>query len=383
MKIVYYLPSLVASGGIERIITFKANYFAEHFENYDITIITSEQMGEEPYFALSPKVKHIDINVPIDRPYSQSRLKKYVTYPYRYYLFKRRLSKILKMLSADIFISTMRRELNFINDLKDGSIKIGEFHVMRSAYGSQVIQGGNLIARRIKNYLANRFITNLSKLRKVVILTYEGSSEWPELHNIEVIPNPISSLLINKRSTYSNKKVIAVGRYVPQKGFDMLISAWQKVSQKHPDWELNIFGDGQLRQPYQLLINKLGINENCFLRASVQNIYDKYIESSIFVLSSRYEGLPLVLGEAMSYGVAPIAFSCPYGPKDMIEDGVNGILVKNGDCEELANQICFLIENPQKRKCIAEQAYISSKKYCMKNIAGRWNNLFETIIKNN
>ncbi len=383
MKIVYYLPSLVASGGIERIITFKANYFAEHFEDYDITIITSEQMGENPYFELSPKVKHIDIDVPIDRPYSQSRLKKYVAYPYRYYLFKNRLSKTLKLLSADIFISTMRRELNFINDLKDGSIKIGEFHVTRSAYGSETIQSRNFIVKWIRTYFAKRFIYDLSRLRKVVILTHEGSSEWPELHNIEVIPNPISSKLTNKQSNCLNKKVIAVGRYVPQKGFDMLISTWQKVLQKHPDWELNIFGDGQLKQSYQRLIDKLGINESCFLRASVKNIYDEYIESSIFVLSSRYEGLPLVLGEAMSYGVAPISFSCPYGPKDMIKNGINGILVKNGNCEELANQICLLIEDPQKRKYIAEQAYISSQKYYMENIAIKWINLFETIIKSN
>lgn len=157
----------------------------------------------------------------------------------------------------------------------------------------------------IRTYFAKRFIYDLSRLRKVVILTHEGSSEWPELHNIEVIPNPISSKLTNKQSNCLNKKVIAVGRYVPQKGFDMLISTWQKVLQKHPDWELNIFGDGQLKQSYQRLIDKLGINESCFLRASVKNIYDEYIESSIFVLSSRYEGLPLVLGEAMSYGVAP------------------------------------------------------------------------------
>lgn len=383
MKIVYYLPSLVATGGIERIVTFKANYFAEHFENYDITIITSEQMGDKLSFALSSKVKHLDIDVPIDRPYSQGRLKRYVAYPYRYYLFRKRLSKTLNLLRADIFISTMRRELNFINDLKDGSIKIGEFHVTRSTYGSEAIQSRNLIVKRIKTYLENRFVNNLSRLRKVVILTHEGSLEWPELHNIEVIPNPISTLLVNKRSNCLEKKVIAVGRYTPQKGFDRLIPVWKKVAERHPDWILNIYGGGGLKRSYQQQIDELKLKENCFLKEPVKNIYNKYIESSIFVLSSRYDGLPLVLGEAMSYGVAPIAFSCPYGPKDMIEDGINGILVKNGDCEELANQICHLIENPQKRKEIAEQAYISSKKYDMENIAGRWEKLFETIIKNN
>ncbi len=383
MKIVYYLPSLVASGGIERIIAFKANYFAEHFENYDITIITSEQMGEKPYFELYPKVKHIDIDVPIDRPYSQSKLKKYLAYPYRYYLFKKRLSKTLKMLGADIFISTMRRELNFINDLKDGSIKIGEFHVTRSAYGSETIQSRNLIAKRIKNYLANRFVTNLSRLSKVVILTHEGSLEWPELHNIEIIPNPLPTLVINKRSNCLGKEVIAVGRYSPEKGFDRLISAWKKVAERYSDWILNIYGEGGLKKSYQKQIDELGLNESCFLKEPVKNIYDKYIESSIFVLSSYYEGFGMVIIEAMSCGLPVVSFSCPCGPRDMIENGINGILVKNGDSEELANQICFLIENPQMRKNVADQAYISSGKYHIESIAERWKNLFETIIKNN
>lgn len=381
MKIVYYLPSLVVSGGIERIITFKANYFAEHFEDYDITIITSEQMGENPYFALSSKVKQIDIDVPIDRPYTQSRLKKYVAYPYRYYLFKRRLSKSLKMLNADIFISTMRRELNFINDLKDGSIKIGEFHVTRFAYGSEAIHSVNFITKRIKSYLANRFITNLSRLRKVIILTHEGSLEWPELHNIEVIPNPIPTLVINKRSNCLGKKVIAVGRYTPEKGFDILISAWKKVAEKYSDWSLNIYGEGELKESYQKQIDELGLNESCFLKPPVKNIYDKYIESSILVLSSHDEGFGMVIIEAMSCGLPVVSFSCPCGPKDLIENGINGILVKNGDGEELANQICHLIEKPEMRKKIAEQAYISSKKYYMENIAASWKNLFETIIK--
>lgn len=383
MKIVYYLPSLVASGGIERIITFKANYFAEHFENYDITIITSEQMGENPYFALSPEVKHIDIDVPIDRPYSQNRLKKYLTYPYRYYLFKKRLSKALNILSADIFISTMRRELNFINDLKDGSIKIGEFHVTRSAYGSETIQSGNLIVKALKKHLSNLFFSNVSKLKKVVLLTNEEMSDWPGFTNATVIPNPIANIQNSNVSDCMSKKVIAVGRYVHQKGFDMLISVWQNVSEKHPDWILNIYGEGDLKENYQQQITQLGLNESCFLKEPVKNIFDKYAESSIFVLSSRYEGFGMVIIEAMSCGLPVVSFSCPCGPKDIIENGINGILVKNGDSEELANQICHLIENPQKRKCIAEQAYSSSKKYYIENIAGRWKSLFETIIKNN
>jgi len=379
MKIVYYLPSLVASGGIERIITFKANYFAEHFENYDITIITSEQMGEKPYFELSPKVKHIDIDVPIDRPYSQSRLKKYVAYPYRYYLFKNRLSKTLKLLSADIFISTMRRELNFINDLKDGSIKIGEFHVTRSAYGSETIQSRNFIVKLLKKYFSSLFISNISKLKKVVLLTNEEMYNWPHLNNAIVIPNPIANIQNNNISNCMSKQVIAVGRYVHQKGFDMLISAWQKVREKHSDWILNIYGEGDLKKDYEQQITELGLTENCFLKEPVKNIFDKYAESSIFLLSSRYEGFGMVIVEAMSCGLPVVSFSCPCGPKDIINDDDNGLLVEPNDVVQFANRINYLIENERSRVNMGKNALLCAEKYRIGNVAGLWCNLFESI----
>ena len=200
MKIAYYLPSLQAPGGIERIVTFKANYFAEHFEGYDITIITSEQMGKAPHFPLSPKVKHIDLGVSFDLPYSQSIVSKVLKYPFRYYRFKQRLSNLLNELKPDITISTMRRELNFITKLKDGSLKIGEFHVSRYAYGAEALKRKSPIVNMIKKRWANRFVKNLSKLSRVIILTSEGAKDWPELTNISIIPNPISTPVEGKQT---------------------------------------------------------------------------------------------------------------------------------------------------------------------------------------
>jgi len=337
MKIAYYLPSLQAPGGIERIVTFKANYFAEHFEGYDITIITSEQMGKAPHFPLSPKVKHIDLGVSFDLPYSQSIVSKVLKYPFRYYRFKQQLSNLLNELKPDITISTMRRELNFITKLKDGSLKIGEFHVSRYAYGAEALKRKSPIVNMIKKRWANRFVKNLSKLSRVIILTSEGAKDWPELTNISIIPNPISTPVEGKQTDILSHNAIAVGRYAPQKGFDMLIPAWSIVAQRHPDWKLHI--------------------------------------------SSRYEGLPLVLGEAMAYGVAPVAFACPCGPRDMITHGKNGILVENGNIEQLAEQICYLIENENIRIEMGRQAKIRAKDFTMEAISQQWKSLFEELME--
>lgn len=380
MKIVYILPSLQAPGGIERIITFKANYFAEHFKGYEITIITSEQMGKAPHFPLSPKVKHIDLGTSFDLPYSQSFISKLLKYPFRYLQFKQRLSNILNELQPDITISTLRRELNFITKLKDGSIKIGEFHVSRSAYGAEAMQTKNPIANMLKKRWSHQFVKNLSKLSRVIILTREGAKEWPELKNISIIPNPISTPTEGKQANILSHHVIAVGRYTTQKGFDRLISAWSIVVKKHPDWNLHIYGEGDLKEEYERLINDLQLKENCLLHHTVSDIAEKYCVSSIFVLSSRYEGLPLVLGEAMAYGVAPVAFTCPYGPRDMITHQKNGILVEDGNIEQLASQICYLIENEDIRKEIGKQAQIRAKDFTMETISRQWKSLFDELV---
>lgn len=382
MKIAYYLPSLHAPGGIERIITFKANYFAEEY-NYDVVIITSEQLGKAPYFPLSPKVKHIDINIPIDLPYDQSFIKRLINYPQRYHRFKKKLTKTLIQVDADIVISTLRRELNFITKIRDKSIKIGEFHVTRYQYGAEALHSASPIIRLIKKRWAKSFIHNLMKLKTVVLLTHESAIDFPELSNITVIPNPISTPINGKSADLSAKKAIAVGRYAPQKGFDLLIAAWRLVVDQHPDWVLNIYGEGDLKEELENQIKELNLTKHCFLQKTTSEIVEKYQASSLFILSSRYEGLPLVLGEAMSYGLASVAFSCPCGPKDMITNGVDGLLVNNGNYKEMAEKIIQLIEHPDQREKIGMQAQMTAKKYTIEQIAKQWDDLFHTFLKEN
>ena len=379
MKIAYYLPSLQAPGGIERIVTFKANYFAEHFEGYDITIITSEQMGKAPHFPLSPKVKHIDLGVSFDLPYSQSIVSKVLKYPFRYYRFKQRLSNLLNELKPDITISTMRRELNFITKLKDGSLKIGEFHVSRYAYGAEALKRKSPIVNMIKKRWANRFVKNLSKLSRVIILTSEGAKDWPELTNISIIPNPISTPVEGKQTDILSHNAIAVGRYAPQKGFDMLIPAWSIVAQRHPDWKLHIYGEGDLKEKFTKLIDELQLNNNCLLHHTVSNIAEKYCMSSIFVLSSRYEGFGLVLAEAMSCGIPCVSFDCPHGPSDIIKDHEDGLLVEKENIKELADKICYLIENENVRIKMGHKARENVKRFLPENVMPQWKNLFESL----
>lgn len=173
--------------------------------------------------------------------------------------------------------------------------------------------------------------------------------------------------------------MIAVGRYTQQKGFDLLIEAWRIVAEKHPDWNLRIYGGGD-RTEFLALKDKYHL-KTLYLEEQTQNIIQKYCESSIFVLSSRYEGFGMVITEAMSCGVPLVSFTCPCGPRDIIHNNEDGPLVENGDIEQLAEKICYLIENDTIRKEMGRMAKINSKRFKIENISKEWEALFNHLLK--
>ena len=375
LKIVYVTPALYMAGGVERVLTLKANYFAEHF-GYDITIILTEGKGKPLFYSLSDKIKVVNLDIGFEELWTCTFAQKILVYLKKQRQFKKALTNVLMSIRPDITVSLLRREINFINGIKDGSRKIGELHVNRANYRNFETNDSNFIKDIFAKFWMRSLVTKLKKLDRFVVLTEEDKSAWPELQNICVIPDPLS-FVPNQVSQLSEKRVIAVGRYVYQKGFDLLLQAWAKIEKQFPDWEMVIFGDGN-REPYQRQMKELGIDlSRCHLNGSTTDIQKEYINSSVFAFSSRFEGFGMVLIEAMACGLPVVSFACPCGPKDIVKDGEDGMLVENGNVEAFASSLSQLMQNHHLCQSMAKAGQSNVQRFYMEQIAKRWKDIFE------
>lgn len=376
MKIAYCTPSLYIAGGIERVLTTKMNYLADE-AGYDVWVILTDGKDKEPYFKLSDKIHIVNLDVNFEELWNHGFLAKIPVYLKKQRIYKKRLKQALFDIRPDIIITTLRREINFITSIKDGSKKIGEMHVNRANYRNFEANDSNFIKDLFAKFWMHNLVGKLKKLDRLIVLTNEDKANWKELHNVTTIPNPLN-VFPSVESEQRNKKAIAAGRYCYQKGFDLLIEAWTIVAREHPDWILEIYGAGN-RDEYIKLVAEKGISNSVIINPATDNIYNRYADASLFVFSSRFEGFGMVLLEAMATKLPVVSFACPCGPRDIISDGKDGILVENGNVQELADKICYLIENEDVRKEMAKNAVEKAKLYSVDVIMKKWLDLFESI----
>lgn len=380
-KIVYCTPALYSAGGVERIISVKASYFADVL-GYDVTVVVTEGKGKPPFFPLSERVKVIHLDLNFEELWGVSFYKKAFLYLVKQRRFRKQLTDTLMRIRPDFTISVLRREINFINSIKDGSRKIGELHVNRANYRNFKVKDNNLFLRVFSHFWMNRLLKHLKQLDKFVVLTEIAKKDWPELDDIVVIPDPLP-YHTDVQSPLSAKRIISIGRYVFEKGNDLLLEAWSQVEKQRSDWSLDIYGMGN-REPYERQMAQLGIDpQRCHLHGFLKDVDREYLSSSIFVLPSRFEGFGLVLIEAMSCGLPVLSFDSENGPRSIISDEVNGFLIPPFNVNILSEKMMLLMDDVDLRKRIGLNAYKESLKYDIDYIGLQWKQLFDSLIIKN
>lgn len=376
MKIVYCLASISNSGGMERIVITKANCLAKL--GYDVTIVTTEQNDRNSFFPLLGKIRVVNLSIYYSKDNGKNFFRKATNFVLKRRKHRKLLSNFLCSESPDITISAFGAESSFLYEISDGSRKVLEIHFskyFRYQYGRKGIWHlVDIYRSRIDEKIVKAY-------DKFVVLTNEDKIYWGNLPNIEVIPNFISSIPA-KRSTLTTKTCLAIGRLCYQKGFDRLIRIWKIVHEKCPDWHLQIYGSGELQDFLQNMIVSLNLEDVVSINAPISEIGNAYMDASVFLLTSHYEGLPMVLLEAMSYGLPIVSFACKCGPRDLITDGENGFLIPEGEIELFASKVIFLLENEFERDLMGGYAYREVSKYMSSNVLPLWTNLFKSVVAN-
>ena len=362
MIILYVTDAFAVWGGMERVLADKMNYLSECY-GYDVVLMTVNQGEHTIPFSLNSRIKHIDLGVRLHQQYAYRWIKRYLVHRRLFTQLKDKIWKALQLIDADVIVCAKLDFVGVLNDVRGVTPLLVESHTLCRA---EYYEKSGLL-RRLHIWEYKR---QIKKADAVVALTDGDAKDWQEYNrNVYVIPNVV---YLNETDNYcdcTEKRIVFVGRYTKQKDFDSLLKIWSLIYSRHQDWTLDIYTDGEIYAP--------GVR----FFMPVANIMEKYIDSSILLLTSLFEPFGLVLPEAMSCGLPVVSFDCPYGPADIITDGVDGFLIKNLDVQAFVDRVCQLIEDKDLRVRMGQAAIKSSQRYRADLIMPKWKELFESLCR--
>ena len=378
MRIVYIVGTFATQSGANRIVTEKANYFATYL-GYDVTIVTCFQHNNQPNtYPLSDAVKQINLSVPYSEQYRYKYPKRLLAKWKHHKMIRDELERTVNEIDPDILIGIAQFKADIVSKIKCRAKKIFECHEARNYTLSGFGMNRSFFLRLYMSFYKYKYFKTIERHADAVCPLTEGDKElWGKTKRLEVIPN-FSTMPISRYSDCTQKRVIAVGRLEWEKGYSRLIHVWKLVSAKHHDWQLDIFGEGEMEDVIRLFIKRSGV-KNITIHKFTPNISEEYAKSSICLLTSYFEGFSLVLLEAQRHGVPCVAFDCPFGPRSIINDSYSGFLVNDGDIRVFANRICRLIEDENLRKQFAQVGIEHAKIFDVDIVINQWKELFESL----
>jgi glycosyltransferase involved in cell wall biosynthesis len=371
MRIIIYINSL-GGGGAERVTANLSDYWAN--KGWEVTVLTLASSNLDAY-SLHPSVERVSLNLAGDSS-------NVIVGLWQNLRRTMALRRVLRKLHPDIalgMMTTANVQLALATLGLPAMSVIGSEHI----YPPQFFLGA--LWERLRRY-------SYGRLAAVTALTRE-SSEWLQRYTtarrVPVIPNAVSWPLPTQAPhvrpdlflTRQRQVLIAVGRLDVQKGFDWLVAAFSRLAERHPDWDMVILGEGDLRSTLEQQVKMAGLGARVFLPGRVGNVGDWYEHAELYVMSSRFEGFPNTLVEALAYGLPAVSFDCDTGPRDIIRHEVDGLLVAQGDVASLAAALDRLMSDADLRERFARRAVEARERFSMVRIANMWERLFEEVAK--
>ena len=352
MNIIYVIEDYSENGGVERIVSDKANTLSTQY-HHNVTLISVYRDNRKEQFKLDDGINLIHLDVPFAKRTTNSIIR-LISRLYTIFIAILRMNKVIKGLHPDIIFFTTTLGAILLPFCHTKARKIYESH----------------LARKFNPFNKLFFLTELSAER-IVCLTSGDAKEYKYAKRVDIIPNYINDIKSHVED-YSVKKAIAVGRLEYQKGFDILIDCWKEIAKRYPDWKLDIYGEGSCREELQRQINSLQLVDKVKLCGRNNNIIEAYPQYSLHLMTSRFEGQGIVLIEAQACGLPSVVFNYEYGANDIIENEYNGILVEQGNCKKYIEAVMKMMSSEELRKEYGTNALTIGKCYYKENIFNRW-----------
>ncbi|MBR3292147.1 MAG: glycosyltransferase family 4 protein [Bacteroidales bacterium] len=377
MKLIYCIADVYNPGGMERVLLNKLRWWVARGD-CELMVVTTDQNGRPPFYAFPPEVRMVDLDVNYKADNGRNPVAKILSYFHKRRMHRQRLTTLLMKEKADIVVSLYPSESSFIPKIEDGSKKVLELH-FNKYFRLQYNRGGLLgLADRFRTRQDERIVRRFDRF---VVLTREDAGYWGALPNLAVIPNAALNIPDVQHKPGSHR-VIAVGRLDYQKGFDRLLEAWVLIpSALREKWRLDIFGQGEWEQMLKEKCVTLGIAGSARINKPTNAIFEEYAASDFLVMSSHYEGFPMVMIEAMACGLPVVCFDFLCGPRDIIRPGENGLMVKEGDIPALAAAMQRVMEDPELLDSLSRGAKEISQTYAEAAVMAQWEACFNELIR--
>lgn len=355
MNIVYIVEDYSENGGVERIVSMKANLMATQL-HHQVTLVSLYEDKRPCQYPLEDDISLRLLHVPFAYKSKNPLLRLYSRVK-TLLLAAHRLNRVIEQIQPDIIFFTTIMGALLLPICRTSAKKIFESH-----------------SARLFTPFHRLFYWTEKKADMIICLTEKDAHEYKHAKEVRVIPNFINLPQV-KVEDYGSKKAIAVGRLESVKGFDRLIKCWKVIAEQYPDWKLDIYGEGSLHEILQSQIEALCLEQQVTLCGRCENMMDKYPNYSLHVMSSHYEGQPIVLIEAQACGLPSVSFDFKYGASDIVKKNHNGILVKQDDEPAFADAIMKMMANAHLRQEYGTNAIEMVKKYSQEHIMKQWQKL--------